>query len=1075
LNRVGEFSWGPDRDSIVCPVHGSAAYPYQVTLEKAEDGLYLASGYCTCPYSDDWSLCKHTYAALKRLEQRLTDEDDPLRTQLFGNPGAKPGAPDWETMLVELDSFLEQHQSGGDEASDRDHRLVWRVRVDEAYEELTVQIAPYRQKRSKTNGNWTRGRKISWQNFCYEDSLMGSAVDREIGALAEAAFSPYNYGRYYGRHEAPDKMAVFEKLIGHPHVYWDDSPSQRIDVRRAQIGLTVVHEDGDLKLIMSIDGQPANAEYPTAVLKEGAARGFIVFEQPHSIIRVAPLDDAGMELLLRLSQFNTAIPKEHQNELLNRLPEIESILPIKLPDELAGETLDADRRTVLRLSPLEEGGVGVELKVRPASEGAVHTPGQGSKKLAGTEAGERFIVQRDLEDEVARANAVAAALALTHFPELTSWQWEIPDDELALDLITAAEAYCEEHADELLVEWPEGAKLSVGGEVTAGALKVEITDRKDWFGLSGTIEIDGEQIQLAALLDAVRQGRRYVTIGKHKWARIAEAFRNRLGALDNVVHANRSGLQLDATAAPALAEFFDDEVPLKASRKWRGLVQRLDAAADEAPAVPPTLAAELRDYQLDGYRWLRRLSDWGMGGCLADDMGLGKTVQSLAVLLDRAERGPALVVAPTSVGFNWIREAQRFAPTLRATLYRETDRGEFLTTLGPGDLVVISYGLVQRDAEQLAEVDWGTLVLDEAQKVKNSQTKTAQAVRSLNADWRLALTGTPIENHLGELWSLFRAISPGLFGSWDRFRERFAEPIERRQDADRRHALSHTVRPFVLRRTKGEVLDELPPRTEVNRRTELSPAEKKLYEAVRLKTVAQLAGLEQGKNGRDGRFEVLAALTKLRQLACHPKLVDDGWKKSSAKLDLLLEIVEELIDGNHRALVFSQFTQHLDLIRAALDERSIEYRYLDGKTTAKRRAAEVDAFQRGEGQLFLISLKAGGTGLNLTAADYVIHMDPWWNPAVEDQATDRAHRIGQNRPVTVYRLVAQDTIEEKILALHEDKRNLVAGVLDGTDKAGKLSTQELIALIRDDSPPAATTVPAPKRRAKRKKKTAARR
>ena len=336
-------------------------------------------------------------------------------------------------------------------------------------------------------------------------------------------------------------------------------------------------------------------------------------------------------------------------------------------------------------------------------------------------------------------------------------------------------------------------------------------------------------------------------------------------------------------------------------------------------------------------------------------------------------------------------------------------------------------------------------MLDEAQFVKNAATKTAQAVRQIDADWKLALTGTPMENHLGELWSLFRNISPGLFGSWERFRSRFAEPIEKQKDVRRRHGLSRVVRPFLLRRTKAEVLSELPPRTEIQLVAEMSPEEKKLYDDARLQAVAQLSGVNDDK---DQRFHVLAALTQLRQLACHPRLVHPDWKKSSAKMDLLLEQIEELREGRHRALVFSQFTKHLNLIREVLDERGISYQYIDGKTSPAQREKRVDAFQSGEGELFLISLKAGGTGLNLTAADYVVHIDPWWNPSVEDQATDRAHRIGQTRPVTVYRLVTQDTIEEQILALHAQKRDLVSGVLEGTDRAGRLSTDELVALIR---------------------------
>jgi SNF2 family DNA or RNA helicase len=388
-----------------------------------------------------------------------------------------------------------------------------------------------------------------------------------------------------------------------------------------------------------------------------------------------------------------------------------------------------------------------------------------------------------------------------------------------------------------------------------------------------------------------------------------------------------------------------------------------------------------------------------------------------------------LIIAPTSVGSNWQRESEKFAPSLRPMLYREHDRQTLIDSAGPGDLIITSYQLLQRDVDRFTKRAWNTLVLDEAQFIKNFNTKTAQAVRQIEADWHLALSGTPLENHLGELWSLMRTVSPGLLGSWEKFRKNFAEPIERH-------------------RSKKEVLSELPERTEVVRLAEFSEAERKKYDAARLAALNELTQGGSEDSDPQMRIRVLAWLTRLRQLACHPRLVDKRWDKSSAKLDLFMEIVSELREGEHRALVFSQFVQHLSLLRESLDRVGIKYQYLDGATPAAKRQEAVDAFQAGEGDLFLISLKAGGTGLNLTAADYVIHMDPWWNPAVEDQATDRAHRLGQLRAVTVYRLVAKDTIEQQILALHEDKRELIAGVLDGADRAGRLSTDELISLIR---------------------------
>jgi SNF2 family DNA or RNA helicase len=368
-----------------------------------------------------------------------------------------------------------------------------------------------------------------------------------------------------------------------------------------------------------------------------------------------------------------------------------------------------------------------------------------------------------------------------------------------------------------------------------------------------------------------------------------------------------------------------------------------------------------------------------------------------------------------------------------------------LASLGKRDILIVSYGLLVRDADALAAVPFATLVADEAQALKNPRTERAKAARGLAAEFRVAMSGTPLENHLGELWSLFALVFPGLLGSWEQFRTRFAVPIEKNRDAAASAALARVIKPFLLRRTKAEVAPELPPRTEIEVPVALSSAEAELYEDARLAAVANLT--KSVKNPEQRRFEVLAALTRLRLLASHPKLYDQASGVASSKMQRLLELVDELRSEGHRALVFSQFTSHLALVRAELERVGVKLLYLDGATPAAERARLIARFQAGEAEVFLISLKAGGTGINLTGADYVIHLDPWWNPAVEDQATDRAHRIGQDKPVTVYRLIARNTVEEKILALHGTKRALVAGVLAGTDAATKLSTRDLVDLL----------------------------
>jgi SNF2 family DNA or RNA helicase len=375
----------------------------------------------------------------------------------------------------------------------------------------------------------------------------------------------------------------------------------------------------------------------------------------------------------------------------------------------------------------------------------------------------------------------------------------------------------------------------------------------------------------------------------------------------------------------------------------------------------------------------------------------------------------------------------------------DTDRKALLKSLGPSDVVLCSYGLLYSEAKAIEKITWNTLVLDEAQAIKNLATKRSQAAKQLSADFRLILTGTPMENHLGELWNLMDFLNPGLLGSAQRFQERIAIPIERDHCSSTRHHLKRLVTPFVLRRSKAQVLTELPARTEITLRIEPSAEESVFYEALRRTALEALADTTKGPSRH---LQVLAEIMRLRRACCHPRLVAKDLKIGSSKLAQICETIEELRDGKHRALVFSQFVDHLALVRNELDERQISYQYLDGSTPAKQRQASVEAFQAGEGDVFLISLKAGGTGLNLTAADYVLHLDPWWNPAVEDQASDRAHRIGQQRPVTIYRMILAGTIEERILELHATKRDLAESLLEGTDQSGKLSTEELLKLIR---------------------------
>jgi len=478
-----------------------------------------------------------------------------------------------------------------------------------------------------------------------------------------------------------------------------------------------------------------------------------------------------------------------------------------------------------------------------------------------------------------------------------------------------------------------------------------------------------------------------------------------------------------------------------------GKVKKVDA--------PQGLQATLRDYQLDGLAWMQFLREYDLGGILADDMGLGKTVQTIAHILTEKEAGrltaPALVIAPTSLMANWMEESARFAPSLKVLLLQGKERMDLFDQIDGADIVLTTYALLPRDEEKLREHEYHLVILDESHYIKNTRSKAAQTAGSLNARHRLCLSGTPLENHLGELWSQFHFLLPGLLGDEKTFNSQFRHPIERQDDPVRRSLLNRRIKPFLLRRTKDNVAKELPEKTEMIRRIEISGPQRDLYETVRLAMDKKVREEIDRKGVARSQIVILEALLKLRQVCCDPRLVKamPGKKNTaavSAKLTDLMQMVDDLLGEGRKILVFSQFTSMLGLIEEELDARKIPYAILTGET--RDRSAQVAAFQQGAVPIFLISLKAGGVGLNLTAADTVIHYDPWWNPAAENQATDRAWRIGQDKPVFVYKLIAKGTLEEKIQLLQQKKSELAQSILaEGESQKMALTQEDLQAIF----------------------------
>jgi superfamily II DNA or RNA helicase len=583
-----------------------------------------------------------------------------------------------------------------------------------------------------------------------------------------------------------------------------------------------------------------------------------------------------------------------------------------------------------------------------------------------------------------------------------------------------------------------------------------------WFDVSLGVDVGGERIDLLPVLRRLLADPgfpRHPLKGERKnasWRVLLDERRSanlpltRLRALIEPLLEWLEGdgdLRLHRSQAPLLAAL-DEHLHWRGGDLLRAHLDKLENLG-RSTGAPDGFKATLRPYQRDGLAWLDFLGASGLGGILADDMGLGKTVQVLAHILGEKQRGrlqqPALVVAPTSLVGNWQAEAARFAPALRVLVIHGAARADRYDEIASHDLVITTYPLLPRDRGQLLEQRFALLVLDEAQAIKNVNSQAARVVREIPATRRLAMTGTPLENHLGELWAQFDAVEPGLLGSQRQFAKLYRTPIEKHADVDRQQRLNRRIGPLLLRRRKDDVLTDLPAKTEIVRTLELEGDQRALYETLRLAQHERVRQAVRERGMAQSGIIVLDALLKLRQACCDPRLVKLASAKkitTSAKLDALLDLIDGLLDEGRRVLLFSQFTSMLALIEAALVRRGITHQLLTGQTPASARSALIRRFQQGDVPIFLISLKAGGVGLNLTAADTVIHYDPWWNPAAEAQATDRAHRIGQDKPVFVYRLICAGTVEEKIQAMQSRKAELARAVLEGGGATTQLRFDE---------------------------------
>ncbi len=913
---------------------------------------------------------------------------------------------------------------------------------------------------------------------------LATLVKRKDLAVHDAALLRAVQREDYGNRPVLDIATAAPALVRHPHVAWHTDPARFVEVHEALPALEIMTRGEHIHFrlldpVRDPPGDDAENEFlPQRWLAQRARlRQIMLLPDGDGRARLVRLTAAQLRVAELVSQ-GWQVPVAARTELDAAMRVLAGHFQVA-SDADAGHEVEASSLLHAELTP-QGSGLALSLRAAPFGDfGPRLPPGQGRERVTTVHQGVTLSTRRD---RMAELRARQGLLDGADFLDDEGHDWLLDEPDAALAVVEVLGGLSEG----IVSEWPKGKPLRVR-PVADTAVQLRANSKGQWLELDGELALDGgEVLRLRQLLDMAQASRsRYVALGEGDFLALSDALRQQLKDLDALAHAHKGGQRLSGVAALAW-QASGHGLQLDGDTSWHQRSKAWAEAQDKSFDVPAGLAAELRDYQLEGYRWLMRLSHSGFGAVLADDMGLGKTLQTLAMLMQRAAGGPALVVAPTSVCGNWLLEAQRFAPGLRCELYgdaldgedvdaaasddvdvgsdehagdeppsaRRTARRRQVRALGPGQVLVCSYALLQIDAHILTAAAWHSVVLDEAQAIKNAATRRAKAALALQSDFRVALTGTPIENRLGELWSIMAFCNPGLLGSAEQFARHFGNPIERQDDPHIKAQVSRRLRrllsPFLLRRTKAEVLTDLPPRTEIVHEVVPGARERALLEALRQQAEQSVGGAMAAgaTSAGQGRFQMLAALMRLRRAACDPRLVAPELGLVGAKVQEFEQLALELVAGRHKALVFSQFTDFLALLRERLDAAGLHYQYLDGSTPAAERNKRIAAFQAGDGDLFLISLKAGGFGLNLTMADYVIITDPWWNPASEEQASARAHRIGQQRPVTVYRLVTQGSIEEKIVRLHRSKRDLAEGILSGEDAGAPIDAAQLMALLK---------------------------
>ena len=1025
-------------DYAICQVEGNND-DYEVIITLT--GRNKIRTECTCPYAELGNFCKHMVASMLALTQYLKSEEV---------------QDDWQYQLGVALQNAPRRKSGGNAQR---YAAIFLLQKDDYYQRTSFSLAPRVVKASQwgalkimdddpeainnaldQNRGWTKHLEQPYQSVNPAGCLN----------LQPEGIAFFNFvlqqGRYYGFSNFPDYLPMLARLeLPIFFIEGRRSIKERIQILTQPQEIKAAMARGDNHLTLQA-GVELNGQLFTSA-KESLQ--IVSDNPPWALVGNKLIPVANPESLDVLQIFPLEIPIAQEDDFREKyFRQIAERVPIQ-GDVVTWEDVKADAIPRLYLHN-DDGTLRADLRFGygeyesladrdPAPVSTVDNPGSWTLTR----------IHRQPEREADFYQLLTDAKyglkrAGSRFPYGT---FEIRAHTHPFDFLMHSIPALTEAGFEIF-----GDKESLGKvNPNTPTIRLNITSGIDWFELDAVAMYGDQEVKLREIRKALRKGDKYIKLADGSIGQIPEQWLERYKHLFNMAEDTDSGMRISDLQLSLVDELLEDAGQSNISAEFFEKRERLKGFKDIKPQpIPQGFTGELRPYQKAGLDWLHFLKDYGFGGILADDMGLGKTVQVLTFLQSQREQAhvesAALLVVPKSLLTNWQRESANFTPDLLFLEYMGNARNKDTATFNDYDIVLTTYGTMLRDIESLREYRFSYVILDESQAIKNPLSQSAKAARLLSADHRLCMTGTPVENNTFELWSQFAFVNPGLLGSMDYFKREFASPIESKQDEDTANLLKRMVYPFILRRTKEQVAPELPPRTERIIYTDLEPAQRKLYNRTRDRYRAQLLGMIEDDGMNNARMKILEGLLRLRQICIHPALVEPTYNKKAAKFEILMETLETLQSEGHKALVFSQFVQTLKLLEKEMKKMELSYTYLDGKT--KDRQTVVDEFQNNPSlSFFLISLKAGGVGLNLTAADYVIHLDPWWNPAVEMQAADRAHRIGQDKPVFIYKFIARETVEEKILELQTRKRALVEQLISSEGSFFKSLTRDDVKVL----------------------------